>query len=110
VRGTKAITILSPANEHDPHSFDMLFGITNGAAGQMPAGEAAPGNSNYNSGRWFTQTVMWTADGMDYYDGEGVPVLMSYEEIEYHCFMGLGIGNVDRNYPLFGIPTLRFYH
>ena len=23
--------------------------------------------------------------------------------------LGLGIGNVDRNYPLFGIPTLRFY-
>jgi hypothetical protein len=22
--------------------------------------------------------------------------------------LGLGIGNVDRNYPLFGIPTLRF--
>ncbi len=24
--------------------------------------------------------------------------------------LGLGIGNVDRNYPLFGIPTLRFVH
>jgi len=23
--------------------------------------------------------------------------------------LGLGIGNVDKNYPLFGIPTLRFY-
>ena len=22
--------------------------------------------------------------------------------------LGLGIGNVDRNYPFFGIPTLRF--
>jgi hypothetical protein len=22
--------------------------------------------------------------------------------------LGLGIGNVDRNYPLFGIPTLQF--
>lgn len=22
--------------------------------------------------------------------------------------LGLGIGHVDRNYPLFGIPTLRF--
>jgi hypothetical protein len=22
--------------------------------------------------------------------------------------LGLGIGNVDQNYPLFGIPTLRF--
>jgi hypothetical protein len=24
--------------------------------------------------------------------------------------LGLGIGNVDQNYPLFGIPTLRFQH
>ncbi len=24
------------------------------------------------------------------------------------CILGLGIGNVDCNYPLFGIPTLRF--
>ena len=24
--------------------------------------------------------------------------------------LGLGIGNVDRNYPLFGIPTLQIYH
>jgi len=22
--------------------------------------------------------------------------------------LGLGIGNIDHNYPLFGIPTLRF--
>jgi hypothetical protein len=22
--------------------------------------------------------------------------------------LGLGVGNVDRNYPLFGVPTLRF--
>ena len=88
VWGTKATTTLPPPNEHNLQSFDMLFVITNGAPGQMPVGEAAPGNRNYNGGRWFTQTVMWTADGMDYYDEEGVPVLMSYEEIEYNYDMG----------------------
>jgi hypothetical protein len=37
----------------------------------------------------------------DFYD---VPQLFCSNHI-----LGLGIGNVDRNYPLFGIPTLRFY-
>lgn len=35
-----------------------------------------------------------------------------YDAIQLFCsndILGLGIGNVDRNYPLFGIPTLRFY-
>jgi hypothetical protein len=36
-----------------------------------------------------------------------------YDAPQLFCsnhILGLGIGNVDRNYPLFGIPTLRFYH
>jgi hypothetical protein len=35
-----------------------------------------------------------------------------YDAPQLFCsnhILGLGIGNVDRNYPLFGIPTLRFY-
>ena len=35
-----------------------------------------------------------------------------YDAPQIFCsnhILGLGIGNVDRNYPLFGIPTLRFY-
>lgn len=35
----------------------------------------------------------------------------SYDALQMFCSnatLGLGIGNVDRNYPLFGIPTLRF--
>jgi len=34
-----------------------------------------------------------------------------YDALQVFCSndtLGLGIGNVDRNYPLFGIPTLRF--
>ena len=34
-----------------------------------------------------------------------------YDAPQLFCsnhILGLGIGNVDRNYPLFGIPTLRF--
>ena len=36
-----------------------------------------------------------------------------YDAPQIFCsnhILGLGIGNVDRNYPLFGIPTLRFYY
>ena len=36
-----------------------------------------------------------------------------YDAPQLFCsnnILGLGIGNVDRNYPLFGIPTLKFYH
>jgi hypothetical protein len=36
----------------------------------------------------------------DFYDA---PQLFCSNQI-----LGLGIGNVDRNYPLFGIPTLQF--
>jgi len=35
-----------------------------------------------------------------------------YDAPQLFCsnhILGLGIGNVDRNYPLFGIPTLRFF-
>lgn len=34
-----------------------------------------------------------------------------YDALQMYCSnntLGIGIGNVDRNYPLFGIPTLRF--
>ena len=34
-----------------------------------------------------------------------------YDSLQMFCsqdILGLGIGNVDQNYPLFGIPTLRF--
>ena len=85
--GTKGTTTLPPPNAHNLQSFDKLFAITNGAPGQLPVGEAAPGNPNYNGGRWFTHTVMWTVDGIDYYNGN-VPVLMSYDEIEYNDDMG----------------------
>ena len=36
-----------------------------------------------------------------------------YDAPQIFCsnhILGLGIGNVDRNYPLFGIPTLQFCH
>ncbi|MGA8178430.1 MAG: hypothetical protein WB792_00120 [Desulfobacterales bacterium] len=36
-----------------------------------------------------------------------------FDSLQIFCsqdILGLGIGNVDHRYPLFGIPTLRFSH
>jgi len=54
--------------------------------GQLPVAEAAPGNPDYNGGRWFTHTVEWTQDGFDAHGT--VPVLTSYEELVIHYILG----------------------
>ena len=67
---------------------DKLFIITNSnnPSDQLPVGEAAPGNPDYNGGRWFTHTVEWTAEG---FMAHGiVPVLTSYDEIIEHEYLG----------------------
>jgi len=86
VWGTKGTTALPAPNGKNVQSFDKLFVFVNGAPGQLPVSEAAPGNPQYNGGRWFTQTVMWTAEGMEAHDP--LPVLMSYDEIMLHLNLG----------------------
>ena len=87
VWGTKATTTLPPPNGHNDQSFDALFVIINNPdAVQLPVSEAAPGNPDYNGGRWFTHTVLWTEEGLAAHDP--VPVLTSYEEILLHEDMG----------------------
>lgn len=84
--GTKGAASLPPPNGHNLQSFDKLFAFVNGAPGQLPVAEAAPGNPAFNGGRWFTQTVMWTEAGLQAHDP--LPVLMSYEEIQFHYSLG----------------------
>ncbi len=86
VWGTKGTTTLPAPNAHNVQSFDKLFVIVNGAAGQLPVSEAAPGNPLYNGGRWFTHTVMWTAAGIAAHDP--LPVLTSYDEIMQYYNLG----------------------
>ena len=83
--GTKATTSLPAPNAHNAQSFDDLFVIINGADGQLPVAEAAPG-PGYNGGRWATQTVQWTQAGIDAHGT--VPVLMSYDEVKHHYNLG----------------------
>jgi hypothetical protein len=86
--GTKATTVLAPPNGHNGQSFDALYVITNSnnPVGQIPVGEAAPGNPYYNGGRWETKTVTWTQAGIDAHGT--VPVLMSYDEVMLHQSLG----------------------
>lgn len=86
--GTKGTTVLPAPTEDNVQSFDKLFIVTNSnnPNGQLPISEAAPGNPNYNGGRWFTHTVTWTQAGFD--DHGTVPVLTSYEDILLHYRLG----------------------
>ncbi len=82
--GTKAATTLSAPNENNRQSFDALYVITNSnnPQGQLPVAEAAPGNPDYNGGRWFTHTVEWTQAG--FLAHGTVPILTSYADIQFH--------------------------
>ena len=86
VWGTKGTTDLPAPRANNLQSFDKLFHFVNGAAGQLPVSEAGPGNPLYNGGRWFTHTVMWTAEGLA--ANNPLPVLMSYDEILLHESLG----------------------
>jgi hypothetical protein len=86
--GTKGAATLPAPNDNNVQSFDKLFVITNSnnPMEQLPVAEAAPGNPNYNGGRWFTHTVTWTQAG---FDAHGiVPVLKSYDDIMLHYNLG----------------------
>lgn len=80
VWGTKLLSPLPPPNGSNDQSFDALYIVTNGADGQLGVGEAAPGNPDYNGGRWETVAVTWLAAGMTFYSGN-LPVLTSSDQI-----------------------------
>ena len=90
VWGTKGTTSLPAPNANNMQSFDNLYVITNfnnPEGAQLPVSEAAPGNPNYNGGRWSLQNVTWTAIGFMAYGGFA-PVLTSEDEIKYNEEMG----------------------
>lgn len=86
VWGTKGTTVLPGPRQNNVQSFDKLYVIVNGAAGQLPVSEAAPGNPAYNGGRWFTYTVMWTAAGLA--ANNPLPVLTSNDEVMQYYYLG----------------------
>ena len=92
VWGTKGLGELPEPNGRNNQSFDKLFIFINGAAGQLAVSEAAPGNPDFNGGRWSAQTVLWTAEGME--ANPTLPVLKSYADIQlYHSRGHLAIAH-----------------
>ena len=66
-------------------SYDKLFMVP----GQNPVAEAAPGNSDYNGGRWLPTPVEWAGDATPY-------ELNSYEDVHAAAAAGdLIIGESD---------------
>ena len=97
VWSTKGLADLPPPNGHNDKSFDKLFIFINGAEGQLPVAEAAPGNRDYNGGRWSTRTAMWDESI------ENPPVLRSYDEIVMYQSSGdlhIGMGGAYFECPL----------
>ena len=89
--GTKGTTSLPAPTEHNAQSYDKIFVVTNGADGQLPVAEAAPGNPDYNGGRWTVQLATW-ADDVPH----AIPVLTSYEDVMLHYGLGhLEISGAD---------------
>jgi hypothetical protein len=86
--GTKGTTTLPAPTPNNVQSFDALYVVTNSnnPQGQLPIAEAAPGNSAYNGGRWFTHTVEWTASAFQTYGY--VPVLKSANDVLDQANMG----------------------
>ena len=81
--GTKGTTTLPAPNPNNEQSFDKIYSFTNGAEGQLAVAEAAPGNPNYNGGRWWGHTATWTADAPS-----PLPVLTSYDEVMSYADQG----------------------
>jgi len=102
--GTKVTTPLPAPNGNNAHSFDKLYVVTNGADGQLPVGDAAPGNPDYRGGRWKTWTATW-ADEVPH----AIPVLMSEEDILFHAGLGhltIVKGSPGGPPPYFSCPLL----
>ncbi len=93
--GTKGTTTLPAPSDNNEQSFDKLFVIVNGVDGQLPVGEAAPGNRMYNGGRWATYTVTWTVPAH--------ALLMSYDDVMFHA--GLGHLEITAGSPEGGPPA-----
>lgn len=77
-----------------PHTLDKLYNFDNsGLTGQRSVSESAPGDQDYNGGRWSIQAVAFTSAGLDYFDGDGDGKInfemKSAEQVLDYASMGL---------------------
>jgi hypothetical protein len=100
--GTK---VTNDITHPDYDTLDKLYVITNSNnEDQLPVGEAAPYEWDYDGGRWWTFTVEWTPDAFTYYGT--LPLLTSDDDIMYQ--EGLGYLTITEGSPPGGPPD--FFH
>lgn len=68
------------------HSTDVIYSfMLNGIQGQRSVSETAPGDRDYNGGRWDVHFAVYTMPGETYFDGDGDGIvdfeLTSAEEV-----------------------------
>ena len=97
--GTKGTTSLPAPTPENFQSYDVLLAFTNGAAGQLPVAEAAPGNPSYNGGRWSAYNATWIGELAN-----NPPLVTSYAEALAHVAMGNLVLEEAHNY--FQCPLL----
>lgn len=82
-------TFISPPE----HSTDMIYSfMMSGLGGQRSVAESAPGDRDYNGGRWDVQMVVFTPQGMEAHDPDGDGMvdfeLTSAEQVLEHEGLG----------------------
>jgi hypothetical protein len=67
-------TVITPTTFVAPpeHSTDLLYNFgMSGLAGQRAVSDSAPGDPDYNGGRWDVQMVVFTPQGVEAHDPDG---------------------------------------
>jgi hypothetical protein len=94
---TRGLTDLPAPTAGNEHSFDVIYAFENGADGQHAVAEAAPGDQEFNGGRWAVTLVAWTI--------EEPPVLTSDDEVHMYLQQG-ALSVVDTGVRYFECPLV----
>ena len=88
-------TVITPGTFVAPpeHSTDILYNfMMSGLTGQRGIADAAPGDRDYNGGRWSVNMVVFTPAGLLAHDSDGDGAvdfeLTSADEVLYHQSLG----------------------
>lgn len=88
-------TIVTPTsfNAPPPRSTDTIYSfMMSGLTGQRSISASAPGDPDYNGGRWSVKAVVFTEDGLNVHDPDGDGVanfeLTSEEDLMAHYLLG----------------------
>ena len=88
-------TVLTPTSFTLPplHSTDILYNfMMSGLQGQRSVSESAPGDRNYNGGRWAVKMVVFTDEGKAVHDPDDDGMvnfeLQSAEQVLHHQTLG----------------------